>query len=368
MTENKLAEIIRVLEDLAPKPYQEDYDNSGLLVGNPNMRITGVLVSLDCLESVIDEAIEKKCNLIISHHPILFKGLKKLTGQHYVERVITKAIKNDIALYAMHTNLDNVYKGVNAKICEKIGLINTRILQPKNNSLAKLECFAPTDHVPQILDALFQAGAGNIGNYKNCSFISEGTGSFMPNEKAQPHIGTANSLEKVQETRIEVIFPRYLENNILKALKKSHPYEEVAYYVNHVENHNQEVGSGMIGELDSAMDGLDFLSLLKQRMQLHVIKHTRMPSKKIKTVAVCGGAGSFLTLQAIKAGADAFISSDFKYHEYFEADGRVLIADIGHYESEIFTTELIADYLKENFSTFAVNFSHIVTNPVSYLA
>jgi len=368
MRKIKIAEIIKVLEKLAPKSYQEDYDNSGLIVGNMNATITGVLVSLDCLESVVDEAIKMKCNLIVSHHPILFKSLKRLSGQHYVERVIVKAIKNDIALYALHTNLDNVYKGVNAKICEKLGLLNRKILKPKKGTLSKLEFFAPGEDSEKILNALFEAGAGNIGNYKNCSFSVDGIGSFTPNEIAKPHIGKANLEEIVNEKRIEVIFPRHLESSIMKALNKAHPYEEVAYAIQHVENQNNEVGSGMIGDLNKPMDGKSFLKMLKKKMNLSMIKHTAISDRPIKKVAICGGAGSFLISDAIKSDADALISSDFKYHEYFEADGRLLIADIGHYESEIFTTELITDYLKENFSTFAINFSHIVTNPVSYLA
>jgi dinuclear metal center YbgI/SA1388 family protein len=368
MRKTKLAEIIKLLEQLAPRPYQEDYDNSGLIVGNRNAAISGVLVSLDCLESVVDEAIKMKCNLIVSHHPILFKSLKRLSGDHYVERVIIKAIKNDIALYAMHTNLDNVYEGVNAKICEKLGLINRKILKPKKSTLSKLEFFAPGEDSERILKALFEAGAGNIGNYKNCSFMVDGIGSFTPNEHANPHIGKANQVEIVNEKRIEVIFPRYLESAIMKALFKSHPYEEVAYAIQLVENHNNEVGSGMLGDLNKPMDGKNFLKMLKKKMNLSMIKHTAISDWPIKKVAVCGGAGSFLLADAIKSDADAFISSDFKYHEYFEADGRLLIADIGHYESEIFTTELITDYLKENFSTFAINFSNTVTNPVSYLA
>lgn len=367
MSKTKVADLVRTLEALAPRAYQEEYDNSGLIAGRFDMEITGVLVSLDCLESVIDEAISKNCNVVVAHHPILFKGLKRLNGNHYVERVIMKAIKNDLALYAIHTNLDNIHKGVNKKICEKLGLSNSRILLPKTDTLAKLVSFVPSANAESVLAALHEAGAGHIGNYTNCSFRTEGTGAFMPNEEADPHLGEANRLEHVNETRIEVIFPKHLESTIIKALKKAHPYEEVAYYLNYLANENQEIGAGMIAELPEAMAGSDFLKHLKSAMKLKCIRHTATGSKKIKKVAVCGGAGSFLIHRAIAAGADAFVSADFKYHEFFEADNRILIADIGHYESEIFTVELLTDYIKENFSTFAVNFSEVVTNPVSYL-
>ena len=367
MSKTKLSALISTLETLAPRAYQEDYDNSGLIVGDPDWDVQGVLVSLDCLESVIDEALSKSCNVIVSHHPIVFKGLKRISGRHYVERAVLKAIKNDIALYAIHTNLDNVYTGVNAKICEKIGLINPKVLQPKKDTLAKLTVFCPKEATEQVLKALHEAGAGNLGNYKHCSFSVEGTGAFMPNDLAKPHVGQKNLLEKVVENRIEVIFPRYLEEKIVTALRKAHPYEEVAYYLHYIANANQELGSGMIAELAEPLSGVAFLELLKHKMGLKCIRHTQILDKSIKKVAVCGGAGSFLLPAALKAGVDAFVSADFKYHEFFEADGKLLIADIGHYESEIFTTELLSAYLKENFSTFAVNFSEQVTNPVSYL-
>lgn len=363
----KIAEVIRCLEALAPKAYQEDYDNSGLITGNADAPISNILLSLDCVEGVVEEAIRKNCNLIIAHHPIVFRGLKRLTEGNYVERAVIKAIKNDVAIYAIHTNLDNVNTGVNKKICDKLGLVNCSILQPKKDVLAKLVTFVPHSHVDQVLEALHAAGAGNIGNYKNCSFSVEGTGRFMPNDVANPFSGQANKLEQARELRIEVIFPRHLETKMIQSLKKAHPYEEVAYYLHFIENENQEVGAGMIGELPEAIESKDFLIYLKDSMGLKVIRHTALLAKPIKKVAVCGGAGSFLTHAAMRNGAHAFVSADFKYHEFFEADNKLLIADIGHYESEIFTTELLAAYLKENFSTFAVNFSELVTNPISYL-
>jgi dinuclear metal center YbgI/SA1388 family protein len=367
MTNLKIKDITDYLESLAPRPYQESYDNSGLLTGNSHDLVTGILVTLDCTEAVVQEAIDSNHNLIVAHHPIIFKGLKKLTGSNYIERTIIKAIKNNIAIYAIHTNLDNVHTGVNKKIADKIGLQNLKILAPRADTLTKLTTFIPTDSVGVVMEALHQAGAGQIGNYKNCSFSVEGTGTFSPNDVANPFIGSAGKQEYVKETRVEVILPGYLEGKIIEALRKSHPYEEVAYYLTPLTNENQEVGSGMIGELKEAIEPIEFLKRLKISMQLSMIRHTSLLNKPIKKVAVCGGSGSFLLPKAIQAGADAFITADFKYHEFFDAENRIVIADIGHYESEVFTKDLLKDVLMEKFPTFAINFSKTVTNPISYL-
>lgn len=355
------------LETLAPRSYQESYDNSGLITGSPSMEVSGILVSLDCTEDVVREAITKKCNLIIAHHPIVFRGLKRLNGSNYVERTVILALKNDIAIYAIHTNLDNVHVGVNRKICEKIGLSNLRILVPRKDTLSKLVTFTPDEHTQAVLEGLYNAGAGQIGNYKNCSFRVEGTGTFMPTEQADPFIGKQNVQEEVSEDRVEVIYPSHLESKIIKALRAHHPYEEVAYYVSTLSNENQEVGAGMIGELETAMEPLEFLNSLKIRMELKVIRHTAPIPAKVKKVAVCGGSGSFLLQAAIQQGADAYVSADFKYHEFFDADGKIMIADIGHYESEVHTKELLMSVLMKKFPNFAINFSESVTNPISYI-
>ncbi len=363
----KIRDIITFLETIAPQGNQESYDNCGLLTGNEDWTVTGILTTLDCTENVIDEAIDRKCNLIISHHPIIFKGLKKITGQNYVERTVIKSIKNDVAIYAIHTNLDNVYKGVNGKIAEKLRLINTRILSPKRNTLSKLVTFAPVESAHNILTALHHAGAGTIGKYKNCSFSSVGIGSFLPTGNANPAIGIIDKIEKVEEQRIEVLFPTLLENKILSCLKSAHPYEEVAYYISNLENENQEVGAGMVGELETSEEPLAFLSRLKSVLNTPSIRHTSILNKTIKKIALCGGSGSFLLQDAIRSRADLYISSDFKYHEFFDADNKIVIADIGHYESEQFTKELLKDVLTEKFPTFAINFSITPTNPISYL-
>jgi dinuclear metal center YbgI/SA1388 family protein len=363
----RIKDIISYLESFAPRAFQESYDNSGLITGDPSSEVTSILVSLDCTEAVLDEAVTRNCNVVVAHHPILFKGLKKLTGSNYVERTILKAIKNNIAIYAIHTNLDNVHNGVNKKICEKIGLQNLRVLAPKTDTLTKLVTFVPEANTGDVLNALHKAGAGQIGNYQNCSFKVEGTGTFKPTEKANPHIGKRLEQEYVSENRIEVIFPRHLDGKIMAALRESHPYEEIAYYLTPLANENQEVGSGMVGELNEPMEPLEFLKRLKSSMDLKVIRHTKILNNPVKKVAVCGGSGSFLLSKAIHSEAQVFITADFKYHEFFDAEDKIIIADIGHYESEIFTKELLQEVLTKKFPTFAINFSTTVTNPISYL-
>ena len=361
-----IKDVTNFLETIAPRTYQESYDNAGLITGNFNEEIKSILVAIDCTEEIIQEAIDTQANLVIAHHPIIFKGLKRLTGSNYVERTIIKAIQHNIAIYAIHTNLDNVIQGVNKKICERIGLTNIKVLAPKKDTLTKLVTFIPTESTEKVMEALHQAGAGQIGNYKNCSFRIEGTGTFLPGTEANPTIGTHGRLERANETRIEVIFPIHLEGSIMNALRENHPYEEVAYYLSPLTNENQEIGSGMIGELNEALEPLDFLRCLKSSMDLKIIRHTSLLERKVKTVAVCGGAGSFLLPLAIKSKADAFISADFKYHEFFDADSKIIIADIGHYESEVFTKDLLKEILTKKFPTFAINFSKTVTNPISY--
>ncbi|WP_304235683.1 Nif3-like dinuclear metal center hexameric protein [Jiulongibacter sediminis] len=363
----RLADLTNFLESWAPLSYQESYDNAGLITGNPNDEITGVLVSLDCIENVIQEAIEKKCNVIIAHHPIVFKGLKKITGKTYVERTIIQAIKNDIAIYAIHTNLDNIKGGVNFKIAEKLGLQNPRILAEKTDQLMKLTVFVPTPQTGPLLDALYAAGAGDIGNYSNCSFRTEGKGTFKANQQADPTIGKRGTYEEVNENRIEVIFPAHLKNKVLDGMREGHIYEEIAYYLSVLENPLQTVGSGIFGELEQELETMKFLQKVKENLKVSVIKYTDPIKSKIKKVAVCGGAGGFLLPNAIGQKADIFITADYKYHEYFDADGKIIIADIGHYESEQFTKELIRDEILKKFTTFATYLSEAKTNPINYL-
>ena len=360
-------ELTQFLDVYAPFQLQESYDNSGLLVGDPEMVVSGVVITLDCTENVIDEALEIGANVIVAHHPILFKPLKSLTGKDYVERTIIKSIKNGVALIAVHTNLDNIKAGVNSTIVNKLRLQNLEILQPIKGNLLKLVTYVPEAHAGTVLDALHAAGAGKMGHYTHCSFRSGGTGSFMPDEQANPFQGQANELEHANEDRLEVLVPAHLEIQVLKALRESHPYEEVAYYLLSTLNQNQDAGAGMVGKLPEAMDAHSFLESLKDLFHCKVVRHTAICREKIQKVAVCGGSGSFLLKKAISSGADVFISADFKYHDFFDADNRIIIADIGHYESEQFTKELLTGVLSKKFPSFAVTFSKIVTNPISYL-
>ncbi len=367
MQDSKIKDVVGYLESFAPGAFQESYDNAGLLVGDQNKTITGILVTLDCTEAVVREAVALGCNLIVAHHPIIFKGLKKITGRTYVERAVVTAIRNDVAIFASHTNLDNVRTGVNKKIAERLNLKRTKILSPRKDTLSKLVTFVPAKNIDEVMRALHTAGAGQIGDYKNCSFQTEGTGTFLPTGQAQPTVGAVGTQETVSEIRAEIIFPTFLERQIVQALKQSHPYEEVAYYISRLDNENQEVGAGLIGELETPEEPINFLKRLKNQMNLPVVRHTAPASSLIRKVAVCGGAGSFLLNNAISAGADAYVSADFKYHEFFDAEGRIMIADIGHYESEQFTKELFSEILTKKFTTFAINFSKTVTNPISYL-
>jgi dinuclear metal center YbgI/SA1388 family protein len=362
----KINEILIALENLAPFSLQEEYDNAGLSIGRADGEAKGCLICLDVNESVIDEAISKDCNLIISHHPVIFKGLKRLTGQSMTERVVARAIREDIAICSMHTNLDNISEGVNRILCERLGLTELSILRKAGGLLKKLVTFCPTDYAGKVRDALFNAGAGHIGEYDRCSFNSEGMGSFRAGEKADPFVGGIGEMHFENEVRIETIFPSFRQKSIIAALLGSHPYEEVAYDIYPLENEFSQAGSGMIGKLALKMTETEFLSTLKDVLNVPFIKHSQLLGKAVATVAVCGGSGSFLLPDAIRHGADFFVSADFKYHQFFDADSKIVIADTGHYESEQFTCILLADYLKKNFATFAVRISETPVNPVKY--
>ncbi len=363
----KISNIIEEIEKIAHPSLQESYDNAGFITGTRDQECTGVILCLDAIESVLDEAIEKECNLVIAHHPIVFSGLKSLTGRNYIERVIIKAIKNDIAIYAAHTNLDNVIEGVNQKIAQKIGLKNIRILAPKKGILKKLFTYIPVEHTEKVRSALFEAGAGNIGKYSDCSFSVSGEGTFKGSEDSQPYTGEKGVVHTEKEHKLEVLFPAYAEKSILKALLTAHPYEEVAYEVISIDNFHQEIGSGIIGELAAPTETESFLLSLKDQMQTPVIRHTKFIKEKVQKIAVCGGAGSFLLNAAISSSADVFITGDYKYHQFFDADNHIVIADIGHFESEQFTIELFYEILIKKFPNFALYLTSVTTNPVKYL-
>lgn len=361
-----IAAVIEHLESIAPASLQESYDNSGLLVGQKHTPVNGILVCLDCIEAVVQEAIERKCNLIVAHHPIIFGGLKRFNNENYVQRTVQLAIKNDIAIYAIHTNLDNVYEnGVNGKIAEQLGLKNTHILAPKYGDLVKLVCYSPVAYEEQIKEVLFEVGAGHISKYSECSFTTEGSGTYKAGASAKPVRGMVGTRHTEKEVKIEVILAKRYMNAAVMALKRAHPYEEVAYELYPTLNKTEFSGSGMVGELQVAMSTKDFLKHLKSSMNIAVIKHTRR-SKDVRKVAVCGGAGQFLLSYAKSCGADVYVTSDFKYHEFFDAENELMICDVGHYESEKYTIDLLFDILTKKFTTFAVLKTEVNTNPVNY--
>jgi dinuclear metal center YbgI/SA1388 family protein len=362
----KIGEIISFLESQAHPSLQEHYDNAGLLTGDAGWECKGIVCSLDATEEVVSEAIEKKCNLVVAHHPIIFGGLKKINGKNYVEKTVIKAIKNDIAIYAIHTNLDNVIEGVNGRIAGMLGLKNISVLSPKQDTLKKLFTFVPVDKAEQVRNAIFSAGGGYIGNYSECSFNTEGEGTFKAEQGTHPYAGEIGTRHAEKELKIEVILPAFLEGRILAAMKAAHPYEEVAFDVVNLSNTNSRVGSGVIGELEEQLKEEAFLTRLKEIFRLKIIRHTVPTGRPVKRVAVCGGAGSFLVSKALAAGADVYVTADMKYHEFFDANGRMMIADIGHYESEQFTINLLQEILEQKFPTFAVLKTTVETNPVRY--
>lgn len=361
-----IKDIIEFIENKFPLDLQESYDNCGLTYGHLHNKLKGVLVCLDVTDKIVEEAIEKKCNLIVSHHPVIFQGLKKINLKSMNSRVLEKCIKNDIALYALHTNLDNHCDGVNKELMNRIGIESPEILLPKSNTLSKLVVYVPSEHIDALDKALFTKGAGGIGDYTECSFRAKGEGTFKANEQAKPVIGKKGKRAFVNEIRAEYLVRNTDLREIVNAMHIVHPYEQVAYDIIAIENNNKEFGSGMIGELPKEMTEIEFLNQLKLNFNLKTIRHTSFREKKISKVAVCGGSGSFLLEHAKRIKADVFITSDFKYHEFFDAENEILILDIGHWESEQFTTNLICRILNENFSNFGLHLTEVNTNPVNY--
>jgi len=363
----QISEITNYIESIAPLAYQESYDNAGLLVGNPKDEVEKALICLDVTEAVVDEAIGGGFQLIIAHHPLIFSGLKKLNGKNEIERCVQKAIKNDIAIYAAHTNLDSVHGGVNSKISQRLQLKNCKILSPVKGQLKKLVTFIPTEQSEAVKQAIFEAGAGNIGNYDSCGYSSNGTGCFRGNDSTNPFVGEPGELHYEAEVRFETVFPAAKQRAVVAALLKTHPYEEVAYDIYPLDNEYEQVGAGMVGELETPISELEFLQFVKKQFKCEVIRYSPLQGRKVKKVAVCGGAGSFLIRQAISSGADIFITGDMKYHQFFEAEGKIIIADIGHFESEQFTKEVFYELLTKKFPKFAVRLSAVNTNPINYL-
>ena len=363
----KIKEIVSALERFAPLPLQDGFDNAGLQIGLTDAETTGALLCLDVTEAVLDEAIALGYNLVIAHHPLMFKGCKSITGKDYVERCILKAIKNDIVVYAMHTNLDNARNGVNFKIAEKIGLKNLRVLAPKENSLLKLVTFVPVAEADKVRRALFAAGCGNIGNYDSCSYNSEGEGTFRANAEARPFCGEIGELHREPEVRIETILPVYKEREAVKALLNAHPYEEPAFDLYPLKNDWKQMGAGLVGELEEPETELEFLKRIKRIFEVECLRHNKLPGREIEKVALCGGAGAFLLPEAIRSGADVFITGEIKYHDYFGHEEEILMAEIGHYESEQYTKEIFYSIIRDLFPNFALQLSKINTNPIKYL-
>ncbi|MCI7069653.1 MAG: Nif3-like dinuclear metal center hexameric protein [Bacteroides pyogenes] len=363
----KIKEIVSALERFAPLPLQDGFDNAGLQIGLTDAEATGALLCLDVTEAVLDEAIALGYNLVIAHHPLMFKGCKSITGKDYVERCILKAIKNDIVVYAMHTNLDNARNGVNFKIAEKIGLKNLRVLAPKENSLLKLVTFVPVAEADKVRRALFAAGCGNIGNYDSCSYNSEGEGTFRANAEARPFCGEIGELHREPEVRIETILPVYKEREAVKALLNAHPYEEPAFDLYPLKNDWKQMGAGLVGELEEPETELEFLKRIKRIFEVECLRHNKLSGREIEKVALCGGAGAFLLPEAIRSGADVFITGEIKYHDYFGHEEEILMAEIGHYESEQYTKEIFYSIIRDLFPNFALQLSKINTNPIKYL-
>ncbi len=362
----KISAIISYLESLAHPSLQETYDNAGLIIGDPLRECSGILVALDSTDEVIKEAVAKRCNLVVAHHPIIFSGLKKINGKSYVERAVITAIRNDISVYAIHTNLDNVITGVNGRIAAMLGLKDITVLSEKQDTLKKLYTFVPETHADNVRNAIFAAGAGYIGNYSECSFNTAGTGTFKGEEGTNPYVGQRGHRHQESEWRIETVFPAYLESKIIAALLDAHPYEEVAYDVLNLSNTHTGTGSGLIGYLPAPVDEINFLTRLKEVFSTPVIRHTELTGRPVERVAVCGGAGSFLISKALALRADFYITADVKYHEFFDANDGLVIADIGHYESERFTINLLQEILEQKFPNFAVRKTEVETNPVHY--
>ncbi len=360
----KIKEIISALERYAPSQLQENYDNTGLNIGNINNSITGILITIDITPEVINEAIKTNCNLIVSHHPLIFNNIKHITGANDIEKCIILAIQNNISIYCGHTSFDSVKNGVSHKICEKLELTDLKILKNKENYFKKLAVFVPISHAEQLRKALFEAGAGNIGNYDQCSFNSTGLGSFRAGEDTTPFVGKKGTIHYEEEIKIETIFPKHLQTKIINSMLKTHPYQEVAFDIYNLENKSDFIGFGMTGIPQKNITEIEILDLLKNKFNISSIRHSKLLNKPINKIAVCGGSGASLIPNAINSGADIYITSDIKYHEYFIAENKILLVDIGHYESEQFTKEIFYDIIMKKNPNFAVRFSKIITNPI----
>jgi len=356
----KIKEVIQFLEQKFPLHWQEDFDNCGVQCGDKEREITGIVVCFDISEAVIEEAIAKGANMVISHHPIIYKNsIKRIEPTDRVGKILCKALENKILLYSMHTNIDSGKEGGNLLFAQKLGLQKLSVLSPKENQFCKLVVFVPSENSILLKEALFKAGCGNIGNYSHCSFSCEGLGSFKPLAGSNPHIGQHNRIERVEEERIETIFPKIKKRQVMEALYQHHPYEEPAFDMVALENLNREIGLGRVGELSKSMSVKDFIHFVKQKLKLESVRFSGNINAEIKKVAVCGGGGASFVADALSAGADAYITGDLKYHDFFIPENKMLLIDIGHFEGEHFIREIIVSLLKENFNTLATHFTEV---------
>ncbi|MEG0499933.1 MAG: Nif3-like dinuclear metal center hexameric protein [Rikenellaceae bacterium] len=362
-----VSEVIKIIEGFAPPALAENFDNVGLMVGDKSMRVRGILLTLDVVEESVDEAVERGLNLIITHHPLIFSPLKSLTGKNYIERVLIRAIKQGVAIYSAHTNLDSVQQGVSFRLGEKLGLQKMQVLRPVKNNLLKLVVYSPFNYSNGIRKALADSGAGFIGQYDSCSFSAMGEGRFRATAGLRPFVGSVGELHTEKEERIETVVQRHKLAETLVQLRRVHPYEEMAYDVMPLENMDPSVGLGVIGEFSEEMDVYDFLGGVKKILQIPMIKYSAPVKNRIRRVALCGGAGASFINDAINSGADIYVTGDLKYHDYFVPDGRITIADIGHFESEQFTLDIFNDVLIKKITNFTVCKTALNCNPINYL-
>lgn len=361
-----IKEIIDAIEEFAPLSLQEDYDNAGLVCGDPTQEVSSILICIDITEEVVDEAILGGQNLILSHHPLFIQSLKNIRPDSYVKRCLIKAIKHDICMYAAHTNMDSVTNGVSGKMADKLELINREVLKP-TGKLYNLSFYTPRSYAEKVRNAVLDTGAGFIGNYSRCSFSHSGTGSFRAEEHARPFVGEIGQEHLEEEIKTEITVPAHLLNKSTKALLQTHPYEEPVWNIIPLNNADPRVGFGIVGELEEEVDTYELLQHIKNIFHCNLIRHTAVHKSRIKKIAVCGGSGAFLTAAAIAAQADLYVSGDFKYHDFFLAENRIIMADIGHYESEQYTKEIFYELVTKKISKFAVQFSKTYTNPINYL-
>ena len=362
----KVKEITDAIESMAPLHLQESWDNAGMQVGNPNSEVTGILLCTDVREETVDEAIERGFNMIISHHPLLFRGLKKIVGRTYQERVVAKAIKHDITIYCAHTNMDSARGGVNFKMAEKLGLKNVSVLDPQQGTLLKVVVFVPMSHVTQVETAMCDAGAGHLGDYDNCSYKLEGIGQYRPLEGAHPVAGEVAELHSEPETRIEVLVNKALCGRVVAAMLKAHPYEEPAFDIIALENEDSYSGLGVIGDIEP-QDAKAFLERVKTAFEVVTLRYSGDLDRRVSRIAMCGGAGAEFIGKALALGADVYITGDMKYHEFQGNEDRIIIADIGHYESEHYTKEIFYDVIQKKNPNFAVDFAKSEKNQVKYI-